>query len=93
MKLTKDEQEELDEFMANPFYREIVENAPNEKCKDYITHGLIYGLYGGVDPEICKDCLEDGLTADDWKYVKKNLAGNNPYLLKCVRRIKELSTD
>jgi hypothetical protein len=91
MKLTKDEQKESDEFMENPFYREIVENAPNEKCRDYIIHGLIYGLYGGFDPEICKDSLEDGLTADDWRYVKRNLAGNNPYLLKCVTRIKELS--
>lgn len=63
----------------------------NEKCRDYIIHGLIYGLYGGFDPEICKDSLEDGLTADDWRYVKRNLAGNNPYLLKCVTRIKELS--
>ena len=63
----------------------------NEKYRDYIIHGQIYGLYGGFDPEICKDSLEDGLTADDWRYVKRNLAGNNPYLLKCVTRIKELS--
>ncbi len=93
MKLTKDEQKEFDEFMENPFYREIVENASNEKCRDYIIHRLIYGLYGVFDPEICKDSLEDGLTADDWRYVKRNLAGNNPYLLKCITRIKELSVD
>ena len=93
MKLTIHEQEVLDEFMANPFYREIVEKAPNEKCRDYIVNGLIYGLYGGFDPEICRENLEDGLTADDWRYVKKNLAGNDPYLLKCIKRIKELSAD
>ena len=50
-----------------------------------------YVKTGVFDPEICKDSLEDGLTADDWRYVKRNLAGNNPYLLKCVTRIKELS--
>ena len=93
MKLTKDEQEELNEYMANPFYREVVENAPSEKCRDYIVNGLIYGLYGGFDPKICRESLEDGLTANDWRYVKKYLAGNNPFLLKCVTRIKELSVD
>lgn len=52
-----------------------------------------YGLYGGFDPKICRESLEDGLTANDWRYVKKYLAGNNPFLLKCVTRIKELSVD
>ena len=47
MKLTAAEQQELEEFMDNPYYREIIENAPNEACRDYIIHGLIYGLYGG----------------------------------------------
>ncbi len=93
MKLTEDEREELDEFMENPFYREIVENAPNERCRDFIIHGLIYGLYAGFDPEICRDSLEDGLTADDWRYVKKTLAGNDPFLPKCVARIRELDAD
>ena len=93
MKLTKDEKEVFDEFMANPFYREVVENAPSEKCRDYITYGLIYGLYGGFDPDKCRESLEDGLTLEDWKYVKVNLAGNSPYRLKCVTRIKELNGD
>ncbi len=92
MKLTRDEQEEMDEFMENPFYRKIVENAPDEACRDYIIHGLIYGLYGGFDPEICRENLEDGLTADDWRYVKKHLAGNTPFLPKCITRIKELES-
>ena len=90
MKLTADEQQELKEFMANPFYREIVENAPDEACRDYIVHGLIHGMYCGYDPDICKKSLEDGLTADDWRYIKTNLAGNNPFLPKCVTRIREL---
>ena len=93
MKLTKDEKEALDEFMANPFYREVVEEAPSEKCRDYIINGLIYGLYGGFDPDKCRESLEDGLTLEDWKYVKVNLAGNTPYRLKCVTRIKELGGD
>ena len=47
MKLTKSEREVFDEFMENPFYREVVESAPSEACRDYIIRGLIYGLYGG----------------------------------------------
>lgn len=90
MKLTATEQQELGEFMDNPYYREIIENAPTEACRDYIIHGLIYGLYGGYDPDICRESLEDGLYADDWKYVKKHLAGNTPFLPKCLTRIKEL---
>lgn len=90
MKLTAAEQQELGEFMDNPYYREIIENAPTEACRDYIIHGLIYGLYGGYDPDTCRECLEDGLCVDDWKYVKKHLAGNTPFLPKCLTRIKEL---
>ena len=90
MKLTAAEQQELEEFMDNPYYREIIENAPNEACRDYIVHGLIYGLYGGYDPDICRESLEDGLCADDWRYVKKHLAGNTPFLPKCITRIREL---
>ena len=90
MKLTAAEQQDLEEFMDNPYYREIIENAPNEACRDYIVHGLIYGLYGGYDPVICQESLEDGLCADDWRYVKKHLAGNTPFLPKCITRIREL---
>ena len=90
MKLTAAEQQELEEFMDNSYYREIIENAPNEACRDYIIHGLIYGLYGGYDHDICRESLEDGLCADDWRYVKKHLAGNTPFLPKCITRIREL---
>ena len=37
--------------------------------------------------------IKGGLTLEDWKYVKVNLAGNTPYHLKCVTRIKELNGD
>ncbi len=90
MKLTKREQKELDEFMEHPYYREIVENAPDEKCREYIIRGLIHGFYGGFDPEICRKEHEEGLTAEDWKYVKKYLAGHTPFLTKCAVRIREL---
>jgi len=90
MKLTAAEQQELEEFMGNPYYREIIENAPDEACRDHIIHGLIYGLYSGYDPETCQESLEDCLCVDDWKYVKKHLAGNTPFLPKCITRIREL---
>lgn len=90
MKLTKAEEKALKEFMANPFYRDIVKNAPDEACRDYIIHGLIHGLYCGYVPERCRESLEEGLSADDWRYIRRNLAGNNPFLPKCNTRIKEL---
>ncbi len=90
MILNEDESRILEGFMANPFYRGIVENAPNEACRNYIVFGLIHGMYCGYDPVRCSEHLEDGLTADDWRYIKKNLAGNNPFLPKCITRIKEL---
>ena len=90
MKLTEEERRELDEFMENPYYREIVEKAPNEACRDYIIHGLIYGFYCGDDPEQCRESLEEGLKLDDWKYICRNLAGNTPFRTKCTVRIREL---
>ena len=90
MKLTKRELKEYEEFMENPNWREIVEGALGEKCREYIIHGLIHGFYGGFDSETCRKELEDGLTAEDWKYVKRNLAGHTPFLKKCAVRIREL---
>ena len=90
-KLTKRELLELDEFMENPFYREIVENAPGEQCREYIIRGLVRGFYAGFDPEICRKEGEDGLTAEDWQYVMKHLAGHTPFLKKCTVRIQEQS--
>lgn len=88
MKLTSEEQECLDEYMENPFYKGIVDNAPSEPCRTYIIHGLIYGFYAGYEPERCRKSLEDGLSATDWRYVKANLAGNNPFLPKCKAMIR-----
>lgn len=90
MKLTEDESKELDEYLANPFYRDIIHNAPDEKCRDYIAFGLIHGLYCGYDPEQCREHQEEGLTVNDWKYIKRTLAGNDPFLPKCITRITEL---
>ena len=87
--LTEDEAKVLKRFTANSHYREIIDNAPDELCRDYIVFGLIHGLYCGRDPVRCREHLEDGLTADDWRYIRNSLAGNNPFYLKCVMRIKE----
>lgn len=89
-KLTKREQKELDEFMENPYYRETVENAPDEHCREYIIHGLIHGFYGGFDLETCRKEQEEGLTAEDWVYIRDRMAGHTPFLKKCVVRIREL---
>ena len=89
MKLTIDEQKCLEQYMENPYYRDVVDNAPNEPCRDYIIHGLIHGFYAGYDPETCLASLEEGLTSDDWRYVEAKLAGNDPFLPKCVTRIRE----
>ncbi len=88
-KLSAGERKSLNIFMVNPFYRDVIENAPNERCRDYIIYGLIHGTYCGYDPEKCKAHLEVGLTVNDWGYIKQKLAGNNPFLLKCINRIKE----
>ena len=90
MDLTNEEREELQEALDNPHYREIIENAPNERCRDYIIYGLIYGFYCGYDPETCAESLENGLTADDWRYIMKTLADNTPFRPKCINRIREL---
>ena len=44
MELTQDEKEGPDEFTAYPFYRDMIENAPNGACRDCIIHGLICGM-------------------------------------------------
>ncbi len=88
MKLTSKEQKCLDQYTKNPFYRNIVACAPSEPCRAYIIHGLIYGFYGGYDPETCRASLEDGLTAADWRYVKANFAGNTPFRPKCNTMIE-----
>ena len=93
MILTEEETEELKGFMKNPFYREVVKNAPDEACRNYIVHGLIYGFYARYDPVECRESLEEGLTAEDWRYIRKNLAGNDPFFLKCLTRIRELEKE
>ena len=93
MEMTIEEKEELEEFLDNPFYRKILTNAPDEACWDYIAYGLVHGFYSGFDPQICRESLEESLTVDDWKYVRKNLAGNNPFLFKCKARIQEENND
>ena len=90
MKMTEDEKKALSEFLANPYFREMIENAPSEGCRNYIVYGLLYGTYCGYEPEKCAEHLENGLSLVDWKYILNNMGGNTRLEPKCMKRIAEL---
>lgn len=83
--------EGIEEFMENPYYREIIENAPSKKCREWIENSLVYGMYCGTDPNNPKAEWENGLIADDWRYILNKIGGNTRLEPKCRKKIAELS--
>ena len=80
----------LEQFMDNPHFREIIENAPTPSCREWIEKSLVYGTYCGTDPNNPKIAWEKDLTADDWKYILRTLGGHTRLEPKCRQRIAEL---
>ena len=84
--------EGLEQFMANPHFRKIIENAPTRACRAWIEKSLVYGTYCGNDPGNPKTAWEKDLTAGDWKYILRTMGSNTRLEPKCRKRIAELET-
>ena len=80
----------LEQFMDNPHFRTIIENAPSKKCREWIERSLVYGMYCGTDPNNPKSAWENGLTKEDWQYILGTLGANTRLEPKCKKRIAEL---
>lgn len=84
-------------FMKNPFWREYLETAPSEQCKEYIKLEFYYSdlTIAGSDErdEVAKAMqqYESQFSVLDWKHLQK-YAGNNPFWIKCKQKVEELSS-
>ena len=80
----------LQDFMNNPHYREIIENSPSKACREWIEKSLVEGMYCGMDPENPKSAWEKELGLEDWKYLMKTFGWRSRLGPKCQKRIAEL---
>lgn len=82
----------LEQFMQNPHFRKVIEEAPSKACREWIEKSLVHGTYCGTDPENPKTAWEKDLTAEDWRYILNTMAGNTRLAPKCRKKIEELTT-
>ncbi len=88
----------VEEFTQNPFWKQYLETAPSEQCKEYIRLEFCYSslAIAGNDErdEVAEtmDKLKTGFTVADWKHLKR-YAGHNPFYTECNRMIEKLSQE
>lgn len=80
----------IEDFLRNPYYREILENSPTKQCREWLEKSLVGGAYCGTDPNNPKTEWEKDLTADDWRYILNSIGGNTRLEPKCLKKIAEL---
>ena len=80
----------IDDIRKNTHWWRVVEGSPSERCRTWIINSLLFGAYCGFDSENPKIKWEEGLTAEDWKYVLRTMGGNSRLEPKCIKRISEL---
>ena len=81
--------EALKEWLENPTWRKYYEEAPSEKCREYIA--LEFQYSDTEDEEIAEemDALLETLKAEDLRHLAA-YAGNNPQKAAFLKRAEEL---
>lgn len=81
--------ETLKEWLENPTWRKYYEDAPSEKCREYIA--LEFRYSDTEDEEIAEemDALLGMLKAEDLRHLAA-YAGNNPERSALMRRAEEM---
>ena len=82
----------LEETMENPFWAAYYNDAPSDRCKEYIALEFYYSEYEDDETARALDQMENDLAIEDWKHLLK-YSGNNPGRGKIAKRITELENN
>lgn len=67
----------LDDTLENPYWAEYYNNAPSNKCREYIALEFYYSEYEDDETAEAMDAIEEQLGVDDLRWLMK-FCGNNP---------------
>ena len=81
--------EALKEWLENPYWKKYYEEAPSEKCREYIA--LEFRYSDTEDEEIAEemDALLETLRAEDLRHLAA-YTGNNPERAALLKRAEEM---
>lgn len=82
-------QEILEDTLENPYWAKYYNDAPTEKCKEFIALEFYYSEFEDDDIAEAMDELEKELTLEDWKHLYE-YCGHNPRKPYIAGKIKEL---
>lgn len=79
--------------MDNETWRKYLEEAPSDKCRQYIQCQFYYSLLGNKGAKFVvadMDKIEAEMGLEDWKYLYK-CAVDTPFKAICKKKIEEFS--
>ncbi len=81
--------DDIREWLENPYWKKYYEEAPSEKCREYIA--LEFRYSDTEDEEIAEemDALLETLRAEDLRHLAA-YAGNNPERAALLKRAEEM---
>lgn len=79
----------LEDTLENPYWAGYYNEAPSEKCKEYISLQFYYSEYEDDETAEEMDSLEAEMTPEDLKHLLK-YAGNTPEREKILKRLETL---
>ena len=81
--------ENLNEWLENPAWREYYEEAPSGKCREWIALEFRYSETEDEETALEMDRMEEELSLEDWRHLYR-YCGNNPRKKKIHDRIAAL---
>ncbi|MBP5461984.1 MAG: hypothetical protein J6Y20_07655 [Lachnospiraceae bacterium] len=67
--------EGLNEWLENPYWADYYNNAPSEKCREYIALDFHYSDTEDEEVAEAMDKVGETLSLEDWKYVYEHTEG------------------
>lgn len=83
-------------FIENPYWKEYLESAPSEQCKEYIMLEFYYSDLAFEENDYKEEAsqameqLKSGFSVRDWEHLMK-YAGNTPFKAECKEKIEKLN--
>ena len=89
-----DLEEAVAKFKENSYWKKYLEDAPSDRCKEYIRYGFYYSDIDDDNEDIDEvvgimDKIEAEMSLEEWKYLHKYADG--PFKGVCKEKISELS--
>ena len=79
----------LQEWLENPAWKAYYEEAPSDRCREFIALEFYYSDTEDEETAQNMDKIEAGLGIEDLKHLAK-YAGNNPRKAALIRKIETL---